>query len=248
LRNSGHKNGFPFVRVKGMYVKMKCYRILIIEDERQIARFVELELNHEGYQVELATDGREGLRKMDQSHYDLIILDIMLPGLNGIEVCRRIRQNSTIPIIMLTAKDDVASKVMGLDVGADDYLTKPFAIEELLARIRVIARRENQQTLSKITVADLSLDLTAYQVFRAGKTVDLTKKEFELLHYLVRNQGVVLSREQIMGQVWGYDYFGDTNNVDVYIKYLRRKIDDPYEKKLIHTVRGFGYVIKDETP
>jgi two-component system response regulator ArlR len=234
------------VRVKGMHVKMKSYRVLVIEDERQIARFIELELTHEGYQVELETDGRESLEKVEHTHYDLIILDIMLPGLNGIEVCRRVRQFSAIPIIMLTARDDVASKVMGLDVGADDYLTKPFAIEELLARIRVIVRRKNNQTLPKIAVADLSLDLASYQVFRAGKTVDLTKKEFELLHYLVKNQGVVLSREQIMEQVWGYDYLGDTNNVDVYIKYLRKKIDDPYENKLIHTVRGFGYVIKDE--
>jgi two-component system response regulator ArlR len=225
---------------------MKNYRILVIEDERQIARFIELELNHEGYQVELATDGREGLQKVEQTQFDLMILDIMLPGLNGIEVCRRVRQFSAIPIIMLTARDDVASKVMGLDVGADDYLTKPFAIEELLARIRVIVRRKNNQTLPKLTIADLNLDLTTYQVSRAGKTIELTKKEFELLHYLMKNQGAVLSREQIMEQVWGYDYLGDTNNVDVYIKYLRKKIDDPYDQKLIHTIRGFGYVIKDE--
>jgi two-component system response regulator ArlR len=228
---------------------MKSYRILVIEDEKQIARFIELELIHEGYQVERETDGRTGLQKAEQNRYDLIILDIMLPGLNGIEVCRRVRQFSAVPIIILTAKDDVASKVMGLDVGADDYLTKPFAIEELLARIRVIIRREsNQLTSPKFIVADLSLDLISYQVYRAGKLLELTKKEFELLHYLMKNQGIVLSRDQIMAQVWGYDYLGDTNNVDVYIKYLRKKIDDPYENKLIHTVRGFGYMLKDELP
>jgi two-component system response regulator ArlR len=228
---------------------MKSYRILVIEDEKQIARFIELELIHEGYQVERETDGRTGLQKAEQNRYDLIILDIMLPGLNGIEVCRRVRQFSAVPIIILTAKDDVASKVMGLDVGADDYLTKPFAIEELLARIRVIIRREsNQLTSPKFIVADLSLDLISYQVSRAGKLLELTKKEFELLHYLMKNQGIVLSRDQIMAQVWGYDYLGDTNNVDVYIKYLRKKIDDPYENKLIHTVRGFGYMLKDELP
>lgn len=223
---------------------MHKYQVLIIEDEKPIARFIELELNHEGYRVETVANGRDGIDKAQQTPFDLIILDIMLPGLNGIEVCRRVRQFSDIPIIMLTAKDDIASKVMGLDVGADDYLTKPFAIEELLARIRVITRRQNQLTRLKMAVDDLVLDLSGHQVFRGGRTIELTKKEFELLHYLMQNQGIVLSREQIVEQVWGYDYPGDTNIVDVYIKYLRKKIDEPAPVKLIHTIRGFGYILK----
>lgn len=228
-----------------MVMCMNKTRILIVEDEKTIARFIELELTHEGYQVETVTNGREGLELAQQTSFDLIVLDIMLPGLNGIEVCRRIRQFSDLPIIMLTAKDDTPSKVMGLDVGADDYITKPFAIEELLARIRVITRRKtNNLNRPKMEVANLILDLSSYQVFRAGRKIELTKKEFEFLHYLMQNQGVVLSREQIVEQVWGYDYPGDTNIVDVYIKYLRKKIDEPEPVKLIHTIRGFGYTLK----
>ena len=194
-------------------------KILIVEDESKIARFLELELKHEGYEVELAGDGRLGLEKALKDNVDLIVLDIMLPGLSGIEVCRRVRLESQVPIIMLTAKDDVTDKVAGLDMGADDYMTKPFAIEELLARIRVALNRKKQ-------------------------TAE-TKKEYELLEYLIRNKNVALTREQLLNNVWDYEYFGDTNVVDVYIRYLRQKIDEKYGIHLISTVRGLGYIIKD---
>ncbi len=224
-------------------------RILIIEDEKQIVRFLELELKYEGYLVDVAYDGREGLNKALMNNYDLVILDIMLPLLNGIEVLRRIRQVSDLPIIMLTAKDDITDKVMGLDVGADDYITKPFAIEELLARIRANLRRKNGKNINPakmITVEDLTIDLAKREVKRAGKLIDLTKKEFELLEYLLKNKDLVVTREQILEKVWGYDFFGDTHVVDVYIRYLRSKIDDEFAVKLIETVRGIGYIIKGE--
>jgi len=224
-------------------------RILIIEDEKQIVRFLELELKYEGYLIDIAYDGREGLNKALTNSYDLVILDIMLPLLNGIEVLRRIRQVSDLPIIMLTAKDDITDKVMGLDVGADDYITKPFAIEELLARIRANLRRKNGKNINPakmITVEDLTIDLAKREVKRAGKLIDLTKKEFELLEYLLKNKDLVVTREQILEKVWGYDFFGDTHVVDVYIRYLRSKIDDEFAVKLIETVRGIGYIIKGE--
>lgn len=224
-------------------------RILIIEDEKQIVRFLELELKYEGYLIDIAYDGREGLNKALMNNYDLVILDIMLPLLNGIEVLRRIRQVSDLPIIMLTAKDDITDKVMGLDVGADDYITKPFAIEELLARIRANLRRKNGKNINPakmITVEDLTIDLAKREVKRAGKLIDLTKKEFELLEYLLKNKDLVVTREQILEKVWGYDFFGDTHVVDVYIRYLRSKIDDEFAVKLIETVRGIGYIIKGE--
>jgi len=224
-------------------------RILIIEDEKQIVRFLELELKYEGYLIDIAYDGREGLNKALTNSYDLVILDIMLPLLNGIEVLRRIRQVSEVPIIMLTAKDDITDKVMGLDVGADDYITKPFAIEELLARIRANLRRKNGKNTNPakmITVEDLTIDLAKREVKRAGKLIDLTKKEFELLEYLLKNKDLVVTREQILEKVWGYDFFGDTHVVDVYIRYLRSKIDDEFAVKLIETVRGIGYIIKGE--
>lgn len=225
---------------------MEDYKILIIEDERQIARFIELELKHEGYAVDIAYDGREGLKKIESSHYDLVLLDIMLPGLNGMEVCRRVRQFSNVPIIMLTARDDTTDKVMGLDMGADDYMTKPFAIEELLARIRVIRRKSvsNKNTKS-LRIGELAMDTTSHQVVRAGKSIELTKREYDLLECLLNNKGIVLTRNQLLEKVWGYYYEGDTNVVDVYIRYLRSKIDDGYEGKLINTVRGVGYVIKE---
>ena len=228
---------------------MKNQRILVIEDERQIARFLELELTHEGFEVELEVDGREGLQLVRNKQYDLILLDVMLPGINGMEVCRRIRQFSKVPVVMLTAKDDVTSKVMGLDIGADDYITKPFAIEELLARIRaVLRRRGNEKYLDSETLraGDLKMDLTSRQVSRGGKPVDLTKKEFDLLKYLMSNKGTVLTREQILEKVWGFEYLGDTNVVDVYVKYLRDKIDKDRERKLIRTVRGVGYALRGD--
>lgn len=225
-------------------------RILIIEDEKQIARFVELELTHEGYQVMVEYNGKKGLLSWQEGDFSLIILDIMLPGLDGIEVCQRIRRESSIPIIMVTAKDSTSDKVKGLDIGADDYLTKPFAIEELLARIRALLRRNiNSNESDKrglLKAGNLVVDQAKYRVSRAGEVIELTKKEYDLLVYLLINKAIVLSRGKILNDVWGYDYVGETNIVDVYIRYLRSKIDDPYQEKLIQTVRGVGYVIKDD--
>lgn len=224
-------------------------RILVVEDENKIARFVELELKYEGYEVELAGDGRQGLEKALHDDVDLVILDVMLPGLNGIEVCRRIRMESRVPIIMLTAKDDVMDKVAGLDTGADDYMTKPFAIEELLARIRVALNRKNAIEVTKndiIQFGELVLNLTSHSAYYGEDELTLTKKEYELLEYLLRNKNIALTREQLLNNVWEYEYMGDTNVVDVYIRYIRQKIDDKYGIKLISTVRGVGYIIKDE--
>ncbi len=224
---------------------MAVNTILIVEDEVKIARFLELELQYEGYNVLLAHDGRTGLEMSLNSGVDLILLDVMLPGLNGMEVCRRIRQHSDIPIIMLTAKDETMDKVMGLDLGADDYVSKPFAIEELLARMRVALKRKvvNSQNLS---VGQLSIDLDKYLVTYKEEPIDLTKREFDLLKFLLINKNIVLTREKIMETVWGFDYLGDTNVVDVYISYLRSKIDDRYNFKIVHTIRGVGYLIKGE--
>lgn len=221
--------------------------ILIVEDERQIARFLELELQHEGYGTQTVYDGRDGLRAIEQKVPDLVLLDIMLPGINGMEVCRRIRQFSDVPIIMLTAKDDTIDKVMGLDLGANDYITKPFVIEELLARIRAGLRKKVQpaQLLKCLSAGDLSMDLVQHHVLRGKESIDLTKKEYDLLEYLLRNKGIVLTRDQIMENVWGYDYAGDTNVVDVYIRYLRSKMDVK-DAKLIQTVRGVGYMLREE--
>lgn len=223
-------------------------RILIIEDEVKIARFLELELTHEGYQVEMEHDGRRGLEKACSSSFDLIILDVMLPSLNGMEVLRRLRQTLQTPVVMLTAKDDVTDIVMGLDLGADDYLTKPFAIEELLARIRVALKRHMVRSSQShlIQLGDLQIDLDEHTVSYQGEAIDLTKREYDLLKYLAENQKIVLDREKILEHVWGYGYYGETNAVDVYIRYLRSKIDDRYGVKLIHTVRGVGYVLKHE--
>ena len=222
--------------------------ILIIEDERQIARFLELELKHEGYTVEIEYDGRGGLKKAEENEPDLILLDIMLPGINGMEVCRRIRQFSEVPVIMLTAKDETTDKVMGLDIGANDYVTKPFVIEELLARIRAVLRNKNQskQPQKDLAAGGLKMDMAKRQVFRGNESIDLTKKEYDLLEYLLRNKGIVLTRDQILENVWGYDYAGDTNVVDVYIRYLRSKVDDEHNTRLIQTVRGVGYILREE--
>lgn len=225
------------------------HKILIIEDEQKIARFLELELQYEGYVVEKAYDGRTGLEKALEDDVSLVVLDVMLPGLNGVEVCRRIRQASEVPIIMLTAKDSTMDKVMGLDTGADDYVTKPFAIEELLARIRV-ALKHKMSILKKssnlVKANGLCLDLDKYLATYNNTPIELTKKEFDFLYYLMENKNIVLTREQILEKVWGYSYIGDTNVVDVYVRYLRSKIDDKFKKKFIHTVRGVGYLLKDE--
>jgi DNA-binding response OmpR family regulator len=225
-------------------------KILIIEDEAKIARFLELELKHEGYEVVICGDGRSGLENALKRDIDLVVLDIMLPGLSGIEVCRRVRQESQVPIIMLTAKDDVMDKVAGLDMGADDYMTKPFAIEELLARIRVALNRKkmmsSEVTVDVLQIGELKLNLTSHSAFYGEDELTLTKKEYELLEYLIRNKNIVLTREQLLNNVWDYEYFGDTNVVDVYIRYLRQKIDEKYNIHLISTVRGVGYIIKDQ--
>ena len=224
-------------------------KILVVEDDIKIARFIELELQHEGFSTETAHDGRVGLDKALEGNFDLIILDIMLPGLNGIEVCRRIRLNSEIPIIMLTAKDDTMDKVMGLDFGADDYMTKPFAIEELLARIRRIFKKVSNQTpvnTNTFISGKLKIDYNQYTAYYDQSPIELTKTEFDLLHYLAENRNIALTREHILDKVWGYDYFGETKIVDVYIRYLRSKIDDCFNAKFIHTVRGVGYLFKDE--
>mgnify|MGYP006073136819 FL=1 len=223
-------------------------RILIVEDEEKIARFVELELLHEGYQVGKAADGRTGLSMAESGAYDLVLLDVMLPGLSGTEVLRRLRKTSQIPVILLTARDGVMDRVSGLDQGADDYITKPFFIEELLARIRVALRKKGRSTtVSDVkTLGKLSLSTARHEVTYDGHPVELTSKEFALLDYLLTNQGIVMSRDVLLDKVWGYGYMGETNVVDVYIRYLRAKIDDVYHVKLIHTVRGVGYVLRED--
>lgn len=223
-------------------------RILIVEDEVKISRFLQLELQYEGYEIEQAYDGREGLDKALNEKYDLILLDIMLPKLNGMEVCRRIRQISDIPIIMLTAKDETTDIVMGLDTGADDYITKPFAIEELLARIRVALKRKKLEVKDSntISIKGLELDLDKHIVSYNQQIIDLTKTEFDLLKFFMENKNIALNREQILDKVWGFDYFGDTNVVDVYVRYLRTKIDNKYSERFIYTIRGVGYLLKDE--
>ena len=224
-------------------------RILLVEDEEKLARFVELELTHEGYQVEKAFDGRTGLELAEKGGFDLLLLDIMLPGLNGLEVLRRLRkEGSSVPVIMLTARDAVMDKVTGLDMGADDYVTKPFSIEELLARIRAALRKQTVQKKedSLLSCADLTVDVSRHRVTRGGKEIELTGREFSLLQFFMENKTIVLSRDQLLEKVWGYDYLGETNVVDVYVRYLRGKIDERFEPKLLQPVRGVGYVLRDD--
>ena len=229
-------------------------RILIVEDEEKIARFIELELIHEGYEVEKCADGRTGLELAEGGDFSLVLLDIMLPELNGLEVLRRLRKTSDVPVIMLTARDAVMDKVAGLDQGADDYITKPFAIEELLARIRLVLRRRshtNQGSAPEtpsdlLRCGELTLSESHHEAKYAGNVIELTGREFDLLHTLLVNKNIVMSRDSLLGKVWGYDYMGETNVVDVYIRYLRSKIDEVYGISLIQTVRGVGYVIRDD--
>lgn len=268
----------------------KQMKILVVEDDKKISRFLELELVHEEYSVQVAFDGRVGLEMAQKEQYGLILLDVMLPGINGVEVCRRIRKFSDVPIIMLTAKDDITDRVMGLDSGADDYLTKPFAIEELLARIRSLMRRSKDANANKeilnssmqiknvqknsmlnnlsqnninqdsgsefefessarsfsslLEIDNLSVDVDRHLVTKDNTPVILSKKEFDLLVYLMKNEGIVLSRDKILEHVWGYDFNGETNVIDVYIRYLRSKIDEPFNDSMIQTVRGVGYTIR----
>ena len=224
-------------------------KILIVEDEEKIARFIELELIHEGYKVIKADNGRTGLEIEERGEADLIILDVMLPEINGLEVLRRIRKVSEVPIIMLTARDAVMDKVSGLDAGADDYITKPFAIEELLARIRT-ALKKRVFTVKKdedvIRCGLLTLDKMRHKVMYGDTEIELTNREFTLLQILMENKNIVLTRDVLIEKVCGYNYVGETNVIDVYVRYLRTKIDDVFKVKIISTVRGVGYVIKDE--
>lgn len=224
-------------------------RILIIEDEKMLSRFVQLELEHEGYETDTASDGLSGLEKALKDDYDLMLLDLMLPGMSGIEICRRVRQHSKKPIIMLTAKDDVSDKVMGLDMGADDYVTKPFAIEELLARIRVALKHgapDESAGGDEIRAGKLCVNTRNREVTFDGQDVQLTKTEFDMLAYMVAHPDKVLSRDELLSEVWGYSYAGDTNIVDVYVRYLRQKLDEKFHVKLMHTVRGVGYLFRYE--
>jgi len=223
-------------------------QILIVEDEAEIVRFLKLELEHEGYDIISASDGRTGLDLALSESFDLILLDVMLPELNGIEVLRRLRREKHTAVIMLTARDTIVDKVTGLDTGANDYITKPFHIEELLARIRAIMRTSSHEAADAnvIKIDNLVLDTAQRLVLRDGKTIALTKTQYDLLEYLMRNRNVVLTREQILNEVWGYDYLGDSNVVDVYIRYVRTKIEDTNDDRIIETVRGVGYVIREK--
>lgn len=217
-------------------------KILIVEDEQNLARFIELELEHENYAVDIEYDGKPGLEKALTNDYDLILLDLMLPNINGLEICRQVRQNKSTPIIIITAKSDTYDKVAGLDYGADDYIVKPFDIEELLARIRAMLRRQPQKNI--IDMQGIIIDRDGFKVTVDGNSLDLTKTEYDLLTLLAENRNHVLQREQIIADVWGYDSEVETNVVDVYIRYLRNKLK-PYNKdKIIETVRGVGYVVR----
>ncbi|MCM3585109.1 response regulator transcription factor [Mesobacillus maritimus] len=227
-------------------------KILVVEDEEKIARVLELELTYEGYEVQKALDGLEGFQMVQKESWDLILLDVMLPGISGIELLRRIRANDPhTAVIMLTAKDSVEDKVSGLDLGANDYVTKPFQIEELLARIRASLRFHKKPAVEEVhqdwlVVGDLKLNEVTREVLREETSIELTPREFDLLAFLMSHSRQVLKREQLLNHVWGYDYYGDTNVVDVYIRYLRNKIDKPFGgSPLIHTVRGVGYVLKE---
>ena len=222
--------------------------IILVEDEAKLAQFLEMELTSEGYNVSVANDGMTGLILMRESTPDLAILDWMLPGLSGVELCRRLRATgSKIPIILLTAKDEVSARVSGLDAGADDYVIKPFSIEELLARVRAhLRRRIEEDNRHLLTFEGLSLNRQTREVFRGDRAIELTVKEFDLLEYLMSNPRQVFTRDQILEKVWGYDFVGDSNVIEVYVRYVRLKLEENKEKRLIHTVRGVGYVLREE--
>lgn len=223
-------------------------RLLVVEDEIHLQTIIKKRLLKEHYSVDACGDGQEALDYLAVSPYDAVILDIMLPKLSGIEVLKKIRaEGNRVPVLFLTARDGVDDRVAGLDCGADDYLVKPFAFEELLARIRVMLRRSSEHTTDELTLGDLTVDLKSHKVTRAGQSIELSGKEYAMLEYLMRNQGRVLSREQIEQHVWSFDYEGGSNMVDVYIRYLRKKIDEGFPQKLIHTVRGAGYVMRTDT-
>ena len=220
--------------------------ILLVEDEVKLARFIELELGSEGYRVSVAHDGMSGLSLVRESEPDLAILDWMLPGLTGVELCRRMRSTGIkIPVILLTAKDEVGDRVTGLDAGADDYLVKPFSIEELLARIRAHLRRTQETDTDLLQFEDLSLNRRTREVHRGQRSIELTAKEFDLLQYLMSHPRQVFTRDQILENIWGYDFLGDSNIIEVYVRYLRLKLEQDSEKRLIHTARGVGYSLRE---
>ncbi|WP_103109851.1 response regulator transcription factor [Brevibacillus reuszeri] len=219
--------------------------VLIVEDEKNLARYLQLELENEGFTTDVVYDGPAGLAKAYENVHDLILLDIMLPELSGIEVCRRVREVSQIPIIMITARGEVPDIVTGLDSGANDYVTKPFSIEELFARIRTQLRRKETKGNQDILIGDLRILPNARRVFKADEEILLTPREFDLLNFLVQHKEQAVSREQILSSVWGFDFMGNTNVVDVYIRYLRNKMEDGSSIKLIHTVRGIGYTLRE---
>ena len=226
-------------------------KILIVEDEYRIARFLQMELQNEGFEAATEDNGRRAYDRIMQEDYDLILLDVMLPEMDGLTICQRVRELSDVPIIMLTARDEIDDKVKGLNIGADDYMTKPFATPELLARINVALRKRTRTEVREqsegevLRVKNLAMYTLRHEVMVGEESVELTKKEYDLLEMLLRNKRNVLTRDQILSDVWGYDYMGDTNVVDVYIRYLRQKLDDRFDEKYIYTMRGVGYVIKD---
>lgn len=224
-------------------------RILIAEDQPELRRMLVKNLTAAGYTVDGVPDGAEALAYLDAAAYDAAVLDIMMPKVDGLTVLRTLRaRGSALPVLLLTARDAVADRVDGLDAGADDYLIKPFALDELLARLRVLTRKKGSGSTNVYTLADLTVDTAARTAKRGDRTLELSAREYALLEYLMHNKGIVLSREKIENHVWNFDYEGGTNVVDVYIRYLRKKIDDGHERKLIHTVRGMGYVLREETP
>ncbi len=220
-------------------------RVLLVEDEKDLNRVVRKKLERENYSVDSCLDGNDAIDFIDGADYDVVLLDIMLPGADGFEVLKHLREKSDAPVIFLTARDSVEDRIKGLDSGADDYLVKPFSLNELMARIRAATRKRFSLDSNEIKVADLVLDLKSRTVRRAGKYIDLSSREYSLLEYLMVNRGIVLSRQKIEDHVWNYDYEGGTNVVDVYIRYLRQKIDEGHETRLIQTVRGTGYVLRD---
>ncbi|GIM33103.1 response regulator transcription factor [Paraclostridium bifermentans] len=219
-------------------------RILIIEDEKNISSFVKMELEFEGYITQVIEDGKQGLDEAINKDYDLILLDLMLPSLNGIEICRRLKKEKDTPIIMLSAKDSVMDKVSGLQMGADDYVSKPFAIEELLARIQVVFRRDNNSNSKILNFKDLSINIDSRVVKKGDEELNLTNKEYELLLYLMENKDKVISRLSLLESIWGYNYETETNVVDVYVRHLRNKLDTEDKEEYIKTVRSIGYVMR----
>ncbi len=222
-------------------------RILVVEDEQSLNRIITKRLEKEGYSVDSCYDGEDALAFLDMGEFDAVILDIMIPKIDGFGVLQAIREKKLeVPVLFLTARDSIDDRVKGLDAGADDYLIKPFAFDELLARLRVMIRKKAGNVTNIFEIADLKVDINSRRVWRNGDEISLSAKEFDVLEYLLRNKDIVLSREKIESHIWNFDYSGGSNVIDVYIRYLRKKIDDPYEKKLIHTIRGAGYVLRIE--